>query len=137
MTIYLFFLIFPILDKPPPAEVRPPGHVAFPATVWSITISATKGDVDRAILPVLHQFLKDFCLRDGFATEVGSRAFRFHIQGLIEIRCPTTAEYKVFTLLTLQFFLQFFYFIIARFLQKENIVEAGEKPVGPSKWIWF
>ena len=72
-----------------------PGHIAFPLTCWSITISAIKGDVDRALLPALELFLKDFCNRGGFATEVGSRAFRFHFQGLIEIRCPNTPEHKV------------------------------------------
>jgi CRISPR/Cas system-associated protein Cas10 (large subunit of type III CRISPR-Cas system) len=30
----------------------------------------------------------------GIATEVGSRAFRFHIQGVFEIRYPTSLVYQ-------------------------------------------
>jgi hypothetical protein len=100
-----------------------PGHIASPLTCWSITISATKGDVDRALLPALEQFLKEFCQRGGFATEVGSRAFRFHFQGLIEIRCPNTPEHKVHNAISIASSSQLTYYfaiLIRNYLQDKS-----------------
>jgi hypothetical protein len=62
---------------------KPPGHSSYPITCWSITVSKTKSDVSVSLLSIFHNWITAFCLRGAAATEVGKRAFNFHLQSKI------------------------------------------------------
>lgn len=67
-------------DPPNPDNNKPPGHPSFPITGWSVTVSKTKCDVSVSLLSIFHNWISAFCLRGAAATEVGKRAFNFHLQ---------------------------------------------------------
>ncbi len=72
---------------PSPGE-RLPGHSCYPMNNFSLTVSKTKGDVDSSLLEATHQWIETHCVKGGVATEVGSRAYRLHLQGAFTIRYP-------------------------------------------------
>lgn len=51
------------------------------------------GDVPLPLLGVLHKWITQHCVRGGISTEVGKRAFNFHLQGLLQLRYPKTTIY--------------------------------------------
>lgn len=65
-----------------------PGHPTFPANCFSLTVSKRGGDIDLVLLDSTDAFIKEYCIRGGVATEVGSRAHNLHLQGLFECRYP-------------------------------------------------
>ena len=62
----------------------------LPSHLFSVTITAPGKDVIPAQLELLEKFLITFCIRGGFALEVGARAHNLHFQGIIEIRWGIT-----------------------------------------------
>lgn len=94
-------------------EEKEPGDETFPVNCFSLTISKTKGncrnttnysnrvtflysntgDVPLPLLEVIHSWIVQHCVKGGIATEVGKRAFNFHLQGLLQIRFPKTKPF--------------------------------------------
>ena len=74
-------------------EGKDPGHETFPINNFSLTISKCKGDVPLTLLELVHNWIVSHCEKGGVATEVGKRAFNFHLQALLSIRYPRTKEY--------------------------------------------
>ena len=69
------------------------GWSQFPINLFSLTITKKKDDVPSSLLPALHNWSVECCIKAAFATEVGSRAFKLHIQGVFECHYPKTPEY--------------------------------------------
>lgn len=55
---------------------------------FSLTVSKTGGDVDLSLLDKVDDFIKEYAICGGVATEVGSRAHNLHLQGALSIRYP-------------------------------------------------
>ena len=96
-----------------------PGDETFPVNAFSLTISKCKGksirislnchlsslmsamlfsscligDVPLPLLEVVYNWIVAHCVKGGIATEVGKRAFNFHLQGLLQLRYPKTKPY--------------------------------------------
>ena len=71
-----------------------PGDSSYPLSSWSVTITKTKDDVSIHVLEIMHDFIKAYCTRGAMATEVGPRAHNFHVQGVMTLHYPTTAQFK-------------------------------------------
>lgn len=52
-------------------------------------MSRKKEDIDRSLLESTYAFIRRYAIRGGVATEVGSKMFHLHLQGLLEMRYPT------------------------------------------------
>ena len=85
-----------VLTKPVKKNKEPvklPGDLSFDLNCYSITITKNGGDIATEYLDIMSEFLKCYCHRGAFSLEVGTRAFNLHIQGVIELRYPTTPTY--------------------------------------------
>lgn len=52
-------------------------------------MSKRGGDIDAVLLESTYSLIKEYCIRGGVATEVGSRAHNLHLQqGLFKCRYP-------------------------------------------------
>ena len=71
-----------------------PGDITFPVSSWSITITKAKDDVPLQVLDIMHQFLQQYCLKGAVSTEVGSRAHKYHVQGMMTLHYPTSPPFK-------------------------------------------
>ena len=76
-----------------PDQDKEPGHPTYPLNNFSLTISKCKGDVPLTLLEVIHNWIVNHCEKGGVATEVGKRAFNFHLQALLSIKWPRTKQY--------------------------------------------
>ena len=75
-------------------DEKPVGDITYPLTLWSGTITKTKADVPLELLNVVIAWTRTFCTRGAWATEVGQKAFKFHLQGVFECRYPKTPACK-------------------------------------------
>ena len=71
-----------------------PGDPRFEASNWSVTVSRPSDDIAVSTIDIIDDFMKEYCLAGGAATEVGKRAFRFHLQCLFRLKYPTSDLYK-------------------------------------------
>jgi len=73
-------------------QVDDPNNLRYPEKHFSITITNTKGDVDRELLYVLKNFMRETpaFVWGAFSLEVGSKAHKLHFQGTAIMRWPTT-----------------------------------------------
>ena len=46
------------------------------------------------LLDVVLAWTRQFCIRGAWATEVGQKAFKFHLQGIFEVRYPKSPIFK-------------------------------------------
>jgi hypothetical protein len=93
-----------------PAEDRPIGDPSFLENSFSLTVTKLKSDIDVNVLFILESFLKLYCTKGiyyskivddyyliyfagGVATEVGKRAFQYHLQGVFKCRYPCSKIY--------------------------------------------
>lgn len=76
--------------SPLPKEtiMKPPGHPQYPQNDFSLTVSKTKGDIERFLLDTVHDFICKFAIKGGVATEVGHRAHNLHLQSMFTMRFP-------------------------------------------------
>jgi hypothetical protein len=76
--------------RPSFKPVDPPvGYDQYPAGDWSLTITKRKDDVPHGLIDIIGNWIKDFCEKGGVSTEVGTKAFKLHLQGLFRCRYPT------------------------------------------------
>ena len=67
-------------------------------------MSKISADIVLPILDAVFNFIVTFCIRGGISTEVGSRAHRLHLQGVLQTLFPTLPDAcKVFTLFVKSF----------------------------------
>lgn len=66
--------------------------MVFPVTEWSLTITKNKSDVALNTIDILAVFMEKYCLKGGISTEVGSRVFQLHLQGVLRLHWPKTEE---------------------------------------------
>ena len=69
-------------------ETRVPGDQRFPLSDWSLTVTVRGDDVSKTAIDHAYDFLERYCLKGLVSTEVGSRAFRYHLQGVFRTRYP-------------------------------------------------
>ena len=69
------------------------GWSQYPINLFSLTIAKRKDDVPNSLLQALNHWSTETCIKAAFATEVGTRAFKLHIQGVFECHYPKTPEY--------------------------------------------
>lgn len=81
--------------KPKQDPPKPPGHSSYPINDFSLTVTKTKDDVGLDALANMDKFIQDTCIKGGVSTEVGTRAFQLHLQGVFRMHWPSTAEYKL------------------------------------------
>jgi hypothetical protein len=74
-------------------DTLPVGWSQFPINLFSLTITKKKEDVPSTLLTALNHWSVECCIKGAFSTEVGSRAFKLHIQGVFECHYPKTPEY--------------------------------------------
>lgn len=67
---------------------KPPGDAVYPLNDFSLTVTKTGGDVSIDALDSIAKFIEEHCVKGGVATEVGQRAFAFHLQGMFRIHWP-------------------------------------------------
>eukprot|EP01031_Cornospumella_fuschlensis_P027563 gene27563-33289_t len=77
------------------SQVKLPGDASFPLNDFSLTVSKTSGgDIPMPTsLDAIQAFIVDYCVKGAVSTEVGSRAFHLHLQGVLRLRYPKTADY--------------------------------------------
>ena len=83
------------IDLSDEVEEKLPGDASFPITDFSLTVTkVAAGDVPMpSTLDCIHAFLKQFCIKGAVSTEVGSRAFHLHLQGVFRVHYPKTAPF--------------------------------------------
>lgn len=72
---------------------KSPGDTSYPLSDFSLTVTKTGGDVGLDALESMALFIETHCVKGGVATEVGQRAFNFHLQGMFRIHWPARKEY--------------------------------------------
>ena len=66
----------------------------YPLTEWSLTVTRTGEDVHTSALDTIYSSYTAHCTKGGVSTEVGSRARRFHLQGVFQTKFPTDDKAK-------------------------------------------
>lgn len=72
---------------------EPVGWSQYPISLFSLTITKKKDDVPSTLLSTINSWAVEHCTKAAFATEVGTRAFKLHIQGVFECHFPKTTDY--------------------------------------------
>lgn len=76
--------------------MKPPGHPAYPTNDFSLTITKSKADVHTTAIDEVAKFMETHCIKGGVATEVGMRAFQYHLQCVMRMHWPTSKEYVTY-----------------------------------------
>ena len=50
-------------------ETKLPGDITFPLTSFSLTVTKNKGDIRYQLLPIIADFVNEFCRRGGKTSE--------------------------------------------------------------------
>ena len=73
---------------------HPPGHADYPLHDWSVTVAVRGRDVPTSWLQRMKAYAESKAECGCFATELGGRLKRLHIQGMLRLRSVTSEAYK-------------------------------------------
>ena len=87
----------PRRGRPPASNTlqhHPPGHADYPLHDWSVTVAVRGGDVPTSWLHRMKAYAQAKAECGCFATELGGRLKRLHVQGMLRIRSVRSEAYK-------------------------------------------